>query len=497
MTDIGLNTIFYGPPGTGKTYQTVIYAVAIIENKPLAEVAQENYDAVFARYTGYKEKGRIAFTTFHQSYGYEEFIEGIRPVIASGDECDDKSELSYDVLPGIFKRFCGTAKFNENAGIDEYKINANPNLWKVSLCSAGDNPIRTECLHNGHIRIAWGDSYGEELLDTDFSKARGSKVLNAFLNRIQLGDIVVSCYDQYTIDAIGVVTGEPEWDGSFSSHKWLRKVRWIVKDIREDIQKIANGMGMTTASVYRLSIVTVDDILNIIKKYSPPQLAPAAEKGNYVFIIDEINRGNISKIFGELITLIEPAKRTGQKEAMEVVLPYSGERFGVPQNVYILGTMNTADRSIARIDTALRRRFHFKEMLPDPEVLRDVYVEDLSAGALLSRINRRIATLYDRDHTIGHAYFMALKLSPTIETLAKIFEDNILPVLQEYFYEDYEKIRLILGDNQKDSEDIQFILAKPNDYTALFGTADVGLDDGYRYEINKKAFGNLEAYRSI
>ena len=133
MTDIGLNTIFYGPPGTGKTYQTVIYAVAIIENKPLAEVAQENYDAVFARYTGYKEKGRIAFTTFHQSYGYEEFIEGIRPVIASGDECDEKSELSYDVLPGIFKRFCGTAKFNENVGIDEYKINANPNLWKVSV----------------------------------------------------------------------------------------------------------------------------------------------------------------------------------------------------------------------------------------------------------------------------------------------------------------------------------------------------------------------------
>lgn len=107
MTDIGLNTIFYGPPGTGKTYQTVIYAVAIIENKPLAEVAQENYDAVFARYTGYKEKGRIAFTTFHQSYGYEEFIEGIRPVIASGDECDDKSELSYDVLPAFSNDFAG------------------------------------------------------------------------------------------------------------------------------------------------------------------------------------------------------------------------------------------------------------------------------------------------------------------------------------------------------------------------------------------------------
>lgn len=194
--------------------------------------------------------------------------------------------------------------------------------------------------------------------------------------------------------------------------------------------------------------------------------------------------------------MIEPSKRLGEDEEMEVILPYSGKPFGVPNNVYIIGTMNTADRSIATIDTALRRRFYFKEMLPNPDVLKDVYVEDISISELLTRINKRIAVLYDREHTIGHAYFMSLKASPTIDALAKIFENNIIPLLQEYFYEDYEKIRLVLGDNKKD-EETQFIVAKSNDYTELFGNVDIGLDDGYSYEINKKAFDNIEAYRSI
>ena len=158
--------------------------------------------------------------------------------------------------------------------------------------------------------------------------------------------------------------------------------------------------------------------------------------------------------------------------------------------------MNTADRSIATIDTALRRRFYFKEMLPNPNVLENVLVDDVSVSEMLDLINKRISVLYDREHTIGHAYFMSLKANPTIETLARIFENNIIPLLQEYFYEDYEKIRLVLGDNHK-AEDAQFIIAKSNDYVSLFGNVDVGLDDGYSYEINKEAFGNIEAYRAI
>lgn len=494
-TDVGLNTILYGPPGTGKTYHTVFYAVAIIENRELASVEAESYADVLRRYNGYKAQGRIEFTTFHQSYGYEEFIEGIKPAVSSEDEDGD---IRYSVQPGVFKRFCERAERPAAMETKNYGIGENPTVWKVSLWGTGDNEVRTECLKNGHIRIGW-DQYGRDITDeTDFSEDGGRVVLNTFINRMQIGDIVFSCYSASHIDAIGVVTGEYEWHKEYEYFRRLRKVKWIVKGIRENILRANGGSTMTLASVYRLSNIAISDVYRIIDKYRTPPAAPVSEdRENYVFIIDEINRGNISKIFGELITLIEPSKRLGRPEALKAMLPYSQKPFGVPGNVYIIGTMNTADRSIAAIDTALRRRFFFREMLPDAKALADVSVEDLSVGELLTRMNRRIAVLYDREHTIGHAYFMPLKESPTIETLAEIFSNNIIPLLQEYFYEDYEKIRLVLGDNRKADEGEKFIIDRDNDYTELFGGADVDLDEGRSYEINKSAFGNIEAYRSI
>jgi hypothetical protein len=367
VTDVELNTILYGPPGTGKTYHTVIYAVAIIENRKLAEVEAEEYDEVLTRYNEYKKNGKIAFTTFHQSYGYEEFIEGIKPVVTSEEE-GGRSDIQYAVAPGIFKNFCDKAARRRSIRqVADYGLNENP---------------------------------------------------DSFAN------------------------------------------------------------------------ITADDV------HKAEEAVSADANDNLVFIIDEINRGNISKIFGELITLIEPSKRAGAAEETTAILPYSAKPFGVPDNVYIIGTMNTADRSIATIDTALRRRFHFKEMLPDPGVLESIYVEDISISEMLALINKRISVLYDREHTIGHAYFMALRANQTIDTLAEIFEHNIIPLLQEYFYEDYEKIRLVLGDNHK-NESAQFVIAKSNDYVSLFGNVDVGLDDGFSYEISKTAFNNIEAYRSI
>ena len=496
-TDIGLNTILYGPPGTGKTYHTVIYAVAIIENKELATVEAEDYAEVLERYNEYKTQGRIEFTTFHQSYGYEEFIEGIKPVIASDEETGGEAgEIQYSVQPGVFKRFCEKADRPAVADTEDFGIGENPNIWKVSLYGTGDNPIRTECLKNGHIRIGW-DDYGKDITDeTDFTAYGGKVVLNAFMNRMQIGDIVLSCYSSTTIDAVGVVTGECEWHDEYEDLKRVRKVKWLVKNIRENIMGITDGTVMMQMSVYRLN-VTLADVMKIVGKYKPAHASKPARQGNYVFIVDEINRGNISKIFGELITLIESTKRLGQSEGMSVRLPYSQKLFGVPKNVYIIGTMNTADRSIATIDTALRRRFLFREMLPVPKVLSDISVEDLSISDLLTRLNKRIAVLYDREHTIGHAYFMPLKASPTIDTLAEIFANNIIPLLQEYFYEDYEKIRLVLGDNRKSATEEQFIIAKENNYAELFGDADIGLDDGCSYEINYAALKNIEAYRSI
>ena len=495
-TDVAMNTILYGPPGTGKTYNTVVYAVAIIENKPVAAIKAESYSAVLERYTSYQADGLIEFTTFHQSYGYEEFIEGIKPVMDNTDE--DHSDIQYSIEDGLFKAFCNksampaTKKSNLDLG-----LNKTPTIWKVSLWSTGDNPTRTECLNNGHIRIGW-DDYGPDITDdTDFTENGGKNVLNSFIYKMKVGDIVFSCYSSTTIDAIGVVTGDYEWcDNQFNDGlNRMRKVNWIVKGINEDIVEINGGSTMTLSTVYKLK-VSLADALALIQKHLPATVQ-MDEKRNHVFIIDEINRGNISKIFGELITLIESSKRIGQPEGMRAKLPYSQQLFGVPDNVYIIGTMNTADRSIATIDTALRRRFRFKEMMPDADVLKGISVEDISVSEMIARMNKRISVLYDREHTIGHAYFIPLRDNPTIEQLAEIFENAIVPLLQEYFYEDYEKIRLVLGDNNKDNKEEQFIVVVENDYNELFGSADIGFDDSVTYEINRAAFDNIEAYRSI
>lgn len=189
----------------------------------------------------------------------------------------------------------------------------------------------------------------------------------------------------------------------------------------------------------------VKAILNYLKTQGLKDYQEKDEKINlpYIIIIDEINRGNISKIFGELITLIEPSKRIGEKEELKVRLPYSGDEFGVPKNVYILGTMNTADRSITSLDTALRRRFEFIEMMPDVGKLSN-NCEGVDLQKLLEVINARIEYLLDREKTIGHAFFIGVE---NLEDLKKVFQNKIIPLLQEYFYNDYALINAVLNDN--------------------------------------------------
>jgi len=214
---------------------------------------------------------------------------------------------------------------------------------------------------------------------------------------------------------------------------------------------------------------------------------------NYVIIIDEINRGNISKIFGELITLIEPSKRLfthNDEHPKKVTLPYSKKPFGVPKNLFILGTMNTADKSIALLDSALRRRFSFTEMLPSSKVIEDnISVEGIEVEILFKTINSRIEFLIDKDHTIGHSYFLKIKDDQSIEALAQLFTREIIPLLMEYFYGDFEKIQLVLGDNKdwKSETYKKFFKKKQAQQKNLFGKAEIveGYDEKEIFELDE------------
>lgn len=432
-----LNTILYGPPGTGKTYHTALYAVSIIEETDMDILKKEEYSEILDRYNMYKEAGLIEFTTFHQSYGYEEFIEGIKPVVS------DDGEMTYKVVPGVFKRFCDKASTPKSKKI---KTNSDPVVWKVSLAKTGDNPVRSECLNNGHVRIGW-DEYGEIITeDTDFNNG-GKAILNAFINEMREGDIVVSCYSESTADAIGIVTGAYSWNPEYSEYKRVRPVKWIAKG-KFNITDINGGKNMTLSAVYKLNNIELEKLYAYVAEETE---SVVENKDKHVFIIDEINRGNVSKILGEAITLIEAGKRKGSEEELQVTLPYSGKKFGVPKNVYIIGTMNTADRSIALMDTALRRRFNFVEMMPQSELLDGIDIDGVSIKTLLETINNRIHYLYDREHTIGHAYFKDVlkEEGRNIQTLRRILKNNVIPLLQEYFYDDYDKIAQILGDGDK------------------------------------------------
>ena len=383
---------------------------------------------------------------------------------------------------------------------NDYGIRQEPTIWKVSLGGSKENPIKRDCFNNGRIRIGW-DAYGETVNEeTDYSKHGGKLILSRFINEMRKGDIVLILYDEETIDAIGVVTGEYEWLEHLDEYKRSRKVNWLVKDIRENILELNGNTVLTLGAVYRLNRITLSDVLSILQRQND-HVSSVIQKNenNYVFIIDEINRGNISKIFGELITLIEPTKRIGMPEEIRVKLPYSQELFGVPNNVYLLATMNTADRSIARLDTALRRRFSFAEMMPDPGCLASIEIDGelLNLAVMLETMNRRIEALYDREHTIGHAYFLGLHREPTLKKLGHLFEHTIIPLLQEYFYDNYEKIRLVLGDNNK-PETEQFIVVSKVNAGELFGNlSDVDLEDSITYRINRAAFSQIASYRKI
>jgi 5-methylcytosine-specific restriction enzyme B len=482
-----LNQILYGPPGTGKTYHTIEAAVQAAEPDYFAELKEtflDNHElrvAIKEKYDALVGEQRIRFVTFHQSYGYEEFVEGLSTEVA-----EDKS-VFYKIKKGVFKSIC------EDAAISELdtnkKINSNGRVWKLSIEGAHQNATKKYCLEHNMGAIGWGDTGDLNLEErNEYFSALGPKdqnSLNNFTNEMTIGDLVLCIDSKRTVEAIGVVSGEYIYDEAglpirddYCHHL---SINWLVTDESIDFMTLNDDKQFSLQTCYLLFRMNVADVLNYLQTKDIVLIDKENRREtrqNYVLIIDEINRGNISKIFGELITLIEPSKREGQSESLQLTLPYSGKPFSVPDNLYIIGTMNTADRSLAMMDTALRRRFDFKEMMPNASVLAGCKVNGINLEALLATLNARIEILYGREHTLGHAFFIPVKnlidngdQEGALMELVSVFQNKILPLLQEYFFDDWHKIRLVLGDNQRASNQqlIEEILLTGSQLTHLFG----------------------------
>jgi 5-methylcytosine-specific restriction endonuclease McrBC GTP-binding regulatory subunit McrB len=454
-----LNTILYGPPGTGKTYHTINHALSVIEGIPLADLELEDRTELKRRYDEYVESKQIVFTTFHQSMSYEDFIEGIKP-----DYDAETNQLQYPVTDGIFKQICKIASTKPIA----HEINNLPNwnevdYFKISLGGKNKPEIHDWCIQNNYLSIGWGGEvdHSQNIQIKEWKSFRNNFIKNHpdlvqeskyhiqaifTFAKMKKGDVVIATWGNLLVSAVGIVDGDYE----FEEYKGIdychfRKVKWIATNLEISPDYFLKKK-ISQQSIYQFynEDVRTDVFAGYFNQESSTSENKSSTK-NHVLIIDEINRGNISKIFGELITLIEPSKRLGAEDQITLTLPYSKESFGVPQNLHILGTMNTADRSIALMDTALRRRFEFVEMMPLHELDElQKEIEGIHLGNLLFVINARIEYLYDRDHTIGHAYFIGIHSKADLDA---VMRNKIIPLLQEYFYGDWEKIQIVLGDH--------------------------------------------------
>lgn len=500
------NLILYGPPGTGKTYQTVNYSVSIIDG-----LSPEGIERVYPfreqlkdRYKFYKDNGRIEFITFHQSFSYEDFIEGIKPDLES-----KKSDIKYIIKDGIFKQICINAyyeiyrenKKRENIGTQKYDfdnlyLDFSSNLKRK--LQENDNPISFKSKTNTDVILVDINIRGNLQLTTT-SGARNYLVSKSRLRKLYENFATIDEIESLDNDIRNVI------GGCNTTFYWT---------LFNELKKFEND-GTYKAELSESELnedITYETKKEIIEEFDFGTVSQniISNAPKFVLIIDEINRGNIANIFGELITLIEKDKRGTNSESLDILLPYSKSSFSVPPNLFIIGTMNTADRSVESLDTALRRRFSFIHLPPEPDLISpqklifelwkkfdnvdwdeepfktksqkiyeflgaspeliksqksiydkipenwndtrlDEYFQSINfkgiqPDKLLNSINYRIEKLLDHDHRIGHSYFMSLINCDNPEAeLRDIFQNKIIPLLREYFYGDLGKIGLILG----------------------------------------------------
>lgn len=433
MSNVPLNQIFFGPPGTGKTYSTINAALEILDPAYLHE-HQENRKQLTTRFRQLNEEGRIRFVTFHQSFSYEDFVEGLRA------SCNDEGHLEYRIVPGVFKHICMDAEEASTSGSNAFEEALD--VLKERLESSA-MPIEAQTVRGRRFAFEYA----------------GGETFRVFPAQSQ---------DQ------------------------KMPYRAALTDIHR-LYRTGDKSNMHNSSYVQGILQYLRDHCGLPAYVN--ELPEPHQRPNYVLIIDEINRGNISRIFGELITLIETSKRKGKPEVLSVTLPYSKEPFSIPDNLYLIGTMNTADRSLAGMDIALRRRFVFREMPPRPELLQNVSVQGVNIGQLLRVMNERIEVLLGRDYRLGHANFMQLNNVSPLSALAGVFRNQILPLLQEYFFEDWQRIQWVLNDHRKPVAD-RFVQSSVQNVMSLFGEISGPVQGGV-WQINADAFERVSAYSGV
>ena len=486
-----LNTILYGPPGTGKTYATLRRCVEICEG-PLNDLQD---DEIRRRYNMLVKDRRVEFITFHQSYSYEEFIEGLRP--------KTKSNAGFRLVPtpGVLKRIADRARQTS------FSL-ARPQVFKMSLGRMDtreykyifEQSIENGCALLGHGGdVDWSDSKfdRDDEIDRHWSEA-GLKsssdfpltCLKGFRNSVKKGDLLIVQAKGKKFRGIGEVIGYYEYSPETEYHHHRNVLwHWIEKNGRPAAEICRKNLTQKTIYKLKEEDIIWEKLFEHIggeEKLSKTQLQEKLSTAQpYVLIIDEINRANISKVMGEMITLLEEDKREGEKNEVVVRLPYSDDPFTLPANLHILGTMNTADRSIALIDTALRRRFQFEELAPDPSKLKED-VDGIKLREVLMAINDRLEYLIDRDHLIGHAWLMQAETKADVD---RIMRHKIIPLIAEYFYDDWRKVSAVLGDTD------DFIQRKKLQRPPGLEEAEAD-EDRYRWTVKKEEFP-LEAYSHL
>jgi 5-methylcytosine-specific restriction protein B len=464
--DTPRNQLLYGPPGTGKTYHTAVRALGILAGKTDQQItAAYTREQIRQELDKYRATGQLEFVTFHQAFSYEDFVEGIKPVIAalnSEEEREESPDLRYDIERGIFRIL--TERSAYALYLQQRQRLVADNLPQATVELDFDTVFET-------LKQKWQQQLAQEkevALPTS-----GAEIVLQSINahgtfHFKYRKSKTDNLPQTTRKGLRKISDSnpyqpptPEVESAYEVN--YGRDRSVYRAVFRELRKLEQQMRAATSPQSPITPSLNEALERAVADhgiaaeniqefdYKSLKEQDLAQAPRFVLIIDEINRGNVANIFGELITLLEKDKRAGQPEMLTAKLPYSKALFTVPDNLYLLGTMNTADRSVEALDTALRRRFSFTEMRPDADVIRKQVgtngiigtgTEAINVAEILEVLNSRLEQLLDHDHCLGHALLLDAQL---LETLKTSFEHGIIPLLQEYFFADWGKIGLVLG----------------------------------------------------